>query len=176
MLLTGPCFHGKKRIATTFNRCISIFEEGPFRGGKKVHPQWIKVVSPIFGSKPGRCHNGPWHTAWLHPRTVTWSGWMRRDGNDSNVAFQGSQLCKIFDDDVCVCVRVPNSNQKNLTWSWIAGWPGCWAWLVSVSAEPGLWTLAVPSFRVAALWLWVWVPSDFYTLLLVLFWMNTNLV
>ena len=59
MLLTGPCFHGKKRIATTFNRCISIFEEGPFRGGKKVHPQWIKVVSPIFGSKPGRCHNGP---------------------------------------------------------------------------------------------------------------------
>ena len=28
---------------------------------------------------------------------------MRRDGNDSNVAFQGSQLCKIFDDDVCVC-------------------------------------------------------------------------
>ena len=90
MLLTGPCFHGKKRIATTFNRCVSIFEEGPFRGGKKVHPQWIKVVSPIFGSKPGRCHNGPWHTAWLHPRTVTWSGWMRRDGNDSNVAFQGS--------------------------------------------------------------------------------------
>ena len=45
--LTGPCFHGKKRIATTFNRRVSSVEEGTVRGGKKVHLQRINMVFSI---------------------------------------------------------------------------------------------------------------------------------